>query len=222
MPTEIEIMAPFRLPDVRRPAAMPPLPEWCGSRIVAVKREVQPDPQTGGKWRPALTLPASMALSATQVAEIKVHVAELERLLGPTPEDDADAEMLALLTKMMMALPSSRRDELATEASGEALFMAVEDLPVRAVKSAYRRWCRNDVGSDKHGNPFNTRWLPSPAELREVADREIAGIRARICELKMLTTTEALIEYSEEHHVRMRDKLAAIGIGPKRSPLQTV
>jgi hypothetical protein len=165
-----------------------------------------------------------MALSSTLVAEIKVHIADLERLCGPTPEDsaDAEAEMLALLAKMMMALPSSRQDELATEAAGEALLMAVEDLPVWAVQSAYRRWCRNDVGCDKHGHPFNTRWRPSPAELREVADRELAHIKARICELRMLTTTEALIEYSDEHHVRMRDKLAAIGIGPRRSVLQTV
>jgi hypothetical protein len=186
-----------------------------------VQRESQPDPMTG-KWREVPTLPSDLRLSPTSIAEIKVHIADLDRLCGPTPEDDPDveAEMLALLAKMMMALPSVRQDELATEASGEAFLMAVEDLPVWAVKAGLRRWYRGDVGCDQGGNPYNTHWRPAPADLRAISMVELWRVRSRIEELKNLATAEERIEYSAEHCADMRKRLAEMWKpGPHRADL---
>lgn len=207
----IEIQEPFRMPDVRRPDKMPLLPVWVTSRLAAVRREMQPDLVTG-KWREVPTLPSELRLSPTSIAEIKVHIANLETLLGPTPEDDPDVEveMLALVAKMMMALPAQRQDELATEASGEAFLMAVEDLPVWAVRSAYRRWCRNDAGENAQGHPYDTHWRPGPGELRSVALTELWRVKGRIESLKALSVAEELIEYSEEHRENMKRRFVEL------------
>lgn len=207
----IEIQEPFRMPDVRRPDKMPSLPVWVASRLAAAQREMQPDPVTG-KWRMVLTLPVALRLTATSIAEIKVHVANLETLLGPTPEDDPDveAEMLALIAKMMMALPAQRQDELATEASGEAFLMAVEDLPAWAVRSAYRRWCRNEAGLNARGEPYDCHWRPGPADLRSVALTELWRIKGRIEDLKGIVIAEERIEYSDEHCADMKRRLGEL------------
>ena len=139
--------------------------------------------------------------------EIARHVAELDALSGPTPDDDttAEAQTLIVLTKMMLVLPAAKQNEASAEARGEAYMMALNDLPTWAVAAAVRRWYRGDAG-DRH----DYHWAPSPAELRALTIIELYRVKGRTAMLRNLLRAELLIEYSEEHCAMMRARLATV------------
>ena len=201
----------LQLPDVRRPERMPSLPAWVTSRVASLKIEMQPDPQTR-KWRNAPTLPANLILGQAQRDEIARHVADLYALCGPVPADDANVEIetLAIVTKLMMVLPSAKQNDLSAEARGEAFMDALDDLPPWAVKAAVRRWHRNECGNNAQGEPYDCHWCPAPADLRTLALVELWRIKARAEVLDKIAQAEPLIDYSDEHCKAMRGKLGSL------------
>ena len=202
---------PITLPDVRRLDQMPSLPAWLASRTASMKDEVQAA-LADGKHRKVPTLPANLTLSPTERDEVERHIAALDALCKQTPlnGDQWEAATLIVLTKMMLALPSSQQNEAGAEASGEAFQAALDDVPTWAVSAAVRRWYRGDCGLNERGQPFDYHWRPAPAELRCIALVEKWRVGQRADTLRKLLVAEPLIEFTDEYCKHMRARLAAV------------
>jgi len=111
---------PISLPDVRRLDRMPCLPAWLASRVGSMKDEYQRS--ADGGHRMVSTLPAHLLLSQAERAEVERHAAALDALCAQTPlaADEWENAALIIVTKMMLALPSARQNDVGAEASGEA------------------------------------------------------------------------------------------------------
>jgi hypothetical protein len=171
---------PIQLPDVRRLDQTQSWPAWLASRVESMKDECQPA-LADGKYREIATLPASLILGPAERAEVERHICDLDALCKQTPIDGAEweAATLILLTKLMLALPSSQQNEAGAEASGEAFQAALDDIPTWAVAAAVRRWYRGDCGLNERGQPYDYHWRPAPAELRRIALVERWRVEAR-------------------------------------------
>jgi hypothetical protein len=198
MGTELAVIEPLALPDRRRPAQMPSLPEWVVSRLESVKDNWQ----NGSK---VLTLPASMVLTEPQKGMLRQHIADLGQLIERNPETsaDAEAETLVTVTKMLLVLPAQRSTEQGNEAKGEAYLAALDDIPPWAVQEAIRKWYRGE-----HGPKFDYRWSPVPADLRSLARFEEYKVRGRMLVLQRIVDAVPLLEFSEEHCANMRQRLS--------------
>lgn len=202
---------PIPLPDVRRPDQMPSLPGWAASRVASMKDEYQAS-LADGKHRKVPTLPASLILNPAERAEIERHATALDVLCAQTPAnaDEWEAATLIIITKLMLALPSSQQNEAGAEATGEAFQAALDDVPTWAVAAAVRRWYRGDCGENENGKPYDYHWRPAPAELRRIALVEKWRVKARAETLRKLLAAEPLIEFSDEHCAQMRARLATV------------
>jgi hypothetical protein len=202
---------PISLPDVRRPDQMPSWPAWVASRIASISDECQPS-LSDGKYRTMPTLPSRLMLSLAERAEIQRTIDELTGLCDFTPEKSAQFEgaTLVVITKMMLALPSSQQNEAGAEATGEAFQAALDDLPTWAVAAAMRKWYRGECGLTARGEPYDYRWRPAPADLRRLAYIERGAVTGQVRTLKRLLEAEPLRELSEEHTAHMSDRLARL------------
>jgi hypothetical protein len=201
---------PILIPDVRRLDQMPCWPAWLASRVESMKDEYQRSPD--GKGRTVPTLPAHLMLTPAERVEVERHVAELDELCAQTPLAGQEWEGLALIiiTKLMLALPSTQQNDEGAQASGEAYQAAVDDLPYWAAAAAQRRWNRGDGGLNDHGLPYNYTWRPAPADLRRIALFETWRVKQRGETLRRLLVAEPRVEFSDEHCARMRARLATV------------
>jgi hypothetical protein len=201
--------ARLQLPDVRRQVQMPSLPAWVASRIASLSAEPQPNPETGG-WEQTLTLPANLILTPMQRVEIEQHAKELRALCTyvPLEHEAAEREVLAIVTEVMLALPSHGQNELSAEARGAAFISALDDVTPWAVRSAVRRWHRSDCGLNTRRQSYDYHWCPAPAELRSIAFTEMQRVLHRADQLERLLAAKERIEFSDEHCTTMRKRLA--------------
>jgi hypothetical protein len=208
---------PIQLPDVRRLDRMPSLPAWLASRVVSMKDECQATPS--GRHETVPTLPGNLILNPTERSEVDRHAADLEALCAQTPIEGAKWEgaTLIVVTKLMLALPSSQQNDAGAEASGEAFQAALDDVPHWAVAAAARRWYRGDCGLNEHGQPYNYTWRPAPADLRRISLVEKWRVNQRAVTLRKLLAAEPLIEFADSHCEEMRGRLAAVI--PRAAPM---
>lgn len=205
------------LPDVRRPDRMPSWPVWVASRIASIKDECQPS-LSDGKYRTMPTLPSSLMLSQAERAEIVRTIGELTKLCSRTPENDLQSEgqTLVVITKMMLALPSSHQNEAGAEATGEAFQIALEDMPTWAVSAAMRKWYRGECAPNERGEPYDYRWRPAPADLRRLSFLERGAVLNMARTLERLLKAEPLREFSDEYTSRMRERLSELATSMKK------
>jgi hypothetical protein len=199
----------LQLPDVRRQVQMPSLPAWVDLRIASLKTEPQPNPETG-KWERMLTVPVNLALTQMQRTEIEQHARKLRDLCvyTPTEHGGAEKEVLAVVTELMLVLPSQAQNDLSAEARGAAFMSALDDLTPWAVRSAVRRWHRSDCGLNVRGQPYDYHWCPAPAELRSIAFIEMHRLLSRVQTLERLLAAKEHREFDDEHCATMRKRLA--------------
>jgi len=154
-----------------------------------------------------LTLPQNLVPSADDRDHMLAHARELGKLISFTPAESADAEAqtLVIITKMLMVLPGAKSSETANEARGEAYLAALDDIAPWAVQEAVRKWYRGE-----HGPKFDYRWAPVPADLRGLAYAEQFRVKNRITMLERVAHAEPLLEFSEEHCARMRERLSKL------------
>jgi hypothetical protein len=204
-------MDPLQLPDVHRLDRLPSWPVWVASRVGSMRDEPQRS-TVDGKYRTLPTLPANLILNDAERVEIERHATDLEALCAQTPTISSEWEgaMLIIITKLMLALPSSQQNEAGAEATGEAFQAALDDVPTWAVASAVRRWYRGDCGENERGQPYDYHWRPAPAELRRIAIGEKWRVMQRATTLRNLLVAEPLIEFHAEHCEQMRFRLAAV------------
>jgi hypothetical protein len=209
LPTTIteDHIEPIQLPDVRRPEQMPSWPEWVASRIGSITIEPRPDKRTG-RWRDVATLPVSLSLKAREREALERYVSDIEILCGRTPavDQEAEQEMLVVLTEMMTTLPSPAQSEFSVEVRGAAFMAALDDLPPWALHSAIWRWNRGDCGTDHRGQLYNYHWCPAPAELRRVALAELARVKRRLHQAELLLRAECRKELDEQYCGDMRER----------------
>ena len=210
MPTELQVLAPLKLPDERRPALMPPLPDWAALRTASVSVA----------WlngRQVSQLPESLILSDDLRKDVLNHVSHLSKHLGMTPQTSADAEAqtLAIVAKMMLALPGQRATEDSAEAKGEAYMAALDDVAPWAVSEAVRRWYRAECGPK-----YNYAWAPAPGDLRTIALTEQARVSGRIVVLENIAYATPIVEFSDEHCAEMRAKMKKLSLQIGRMPHQ--
>lgn len=216
MGRELAKVEPILLPAkpsrdrLHAPATMPFLPAWLDSRLVSMRAVHQAD--ATGRHREVMTLPKGLMLNATERTAIERHVLALEPYLGWIPAADVKAEKatLAILTKMMFALPSQRRSEEGNEARGEAYMAALDDVTSWAVAEAVRLWYRGECRKIGDGRDDNYTFIPSPARLRDLAQRVEWRMRARILSLRKLLSAEELTEFTDEHCAGMLGKLQVV------------
>ena len=205
MGTELALIEPLKLPDIRRPAQIPSLPEWVVLRLESLKENWQSD--ATGKGSLALTLPADLILSDTERAMVEQHIRSLGTLVEKTPANSADceAETLIIVTKMLLALPGQKSTDTGNEAKGEAYLAALDDVPPWAVQEAVRKWYRGE-----HGGKFDYRWSPVPADLRSLARNEEFKVRGRMTVLERIARAVPLVEFSPEHCENMLKRLQEV------------
>lgn len=209
---------PISLPDVRRLDRMPSLPAWLASRVGSMKDESQRS-AVDGKHRTVPTLRANLILSPSERAEVEQHAMALDALCTQTPAeaDEWENATLIIITKLMLALPSSQQNDVGAEASGEAFQAALDDVPHWALAAAARRWYRGECGLNEHGHPYNYTWRPAPADLRRIALVEKWRLKQRAETLRKLLAAEPLIEFADSHCEQMRGRLAAVI--PRTAPI---
>jgi hypothetical protein len=187
------------------------LPAWA-SLLLGSIRKIEQRSSKDGKLRTISTLPMDKMLTPGQRSEIEAFVTDLEFLLDQTPESSAHcrAEALLLITKMLIALPSARQNEIDVEAIGESYEIALQDLPSWAAGLAVAAWYRGECGNNARGEPYDYAWRPSPADLRAIALAAAAPVSQRLKALRELLATEALVERDEEHCKVMCEQLSAL------------
>ena len=161
------------------------------------------------------TLPASLILNSSERGEVQRHIQELERftlldqpiVIRETTMSNAAAH--ATMIAGILLKGGKRLDQQASDQATEDYLDAIEDLPAWAVREAIRKWNRAEsVALDGRKHDFN--WRPEPPTLRRLALYELAGVRARIFNLRKLLDAEPLIEYSDEHRKQMLERLQAV------------
>jgi hypothetical protein len=209
----IPVTPPERLtlPDVYRLDRMPSLPAWVTLRVGSM-RDVSQATIADGKHRTVPTLPASLTLSPAERAELERYVAGLGGLCDQTPANGVvwEADVLVMITEMMYALPSNQQSEAAVAAVGKWFLRALDDVPTWAVAAALNRWNKADCGSNERGQPYDYHWRPAPAELRRLSLIEMWRLQGQAQLIRRLLRAERLIEFSEDHCARMREKLCSL------------
>jgi hypothetical protein len=200
---ELPQLEPISLPHVANLDVIPSLPAWVDALIATVSH--RPDRSTAGHYRNGPWMPAEAMPTAAQRCLIARHVDALKKLMVQTPERDKASGMatLALITKLMQAMPGYRMSEAAIKARVEAFMVALESDPYWAVAEAIRGWYRG-----KYGEQHDYRKQPAPAVLHKLAMREAwkIGIRAR--QLEDILNAETPLTFSDEHRERMLKRLA--------------
>lgn len=209
MANDLALIEPIPVPA--NPARMPSLPVWlerCSGALANVNQRDE-----AGQHRRVDTLPAKLIPSSSERAAIVQHVARLSRFLDlDQPITLRDREMdnasaLGVMIAALLAKKGQRMDAAVSEALTEDYLDALDDLPAWAVREAIRKWNRAESAQlDRKPHDFN--WRPEPPTLRRLAFIEFAVVKDRIDKLSRVLNAVPLLEYSPEHTVQMRAKLA--------------
>lgn len=85
---------------------------------------------------------------------------------------------------LLLAFPASNVSEAAAKARSAAYEMALDDVPVWAVRAAVKSWLRGDV--DLLGERVNLAFPPSPPQLRALAMDEWSKARGALWRYRRL------------------------------------
>lgn len=114
-------------------------------------------------------LAGGMSLTSNQRRELEGEAGKIEAALTGTGGDEARA---VLLSKLLMAYPSSGTSERMVEARVDAYRDALCDIPPWAIQQAIKKWHRGEAGEG-----HNYSFAPAPAVLRNACERVVAPWR---------------------------------------------
>jgi hypothetical protein len=201
MSTQVVLFEPIKLPDPRRPAMLPSLPEWAERSSVAVRLELQMTPDGKGFERQdVLVLPANLMPTPEQKREMIAHQEGLRSFLRDTPALSVTAEtrVATSVSKLLTVLAGERKSDLIEEARSEVYLDVLDDTPCWAVEAAVKRWFRHDCGTDERGKPHNYTFAPDPGTLRKIAQRECHEFGARIGKLQRVIDARLYIDCTKQ------------------------
>jgi len=197
MATELVKHEPLKLPDPRRPATLPSLPQWVARSTAAVRLEVQLKPGTREFERgEVLVLPAELMPSQAQREEMRSHVDNLRSYLRQTPAESVEAETVTatVVSKLLTVLAGERKSDLAEGARADVYLEVLDDVPCWAVDAAAKLWFRHDCGTDEKGKPHDYIWAPDPGTLRKIALRQTYEMTGRIGKLQRLLDAREFVD----------------------------
>lgn len=199
MANDLAIFEPIPAPDLKRLNSTPQWPGWLVRSSVAVRSELQTNPQTK-KFADVLVLPAELMPTPAQRCAIENHRDNLRSYLNQTPELDQSAETrtAAAVTKLLLVLPSMKRTDIGEEARSEVYLDVLDDVPCWAVENAVRRWHRHECGVDERGRPYDYKWAPDPGTLRRVAMSARYELLGRIVQLDRVLSCVAYVDCTHE------------------------
>lgn len=137
-------------------------------------------------------LPAAFALTAEQRATVSEMSSRLAQHLAPA----SPAEVGAALAILQCSFPMTITDPTAAKANVRAYAMALEEVPAFALEEAVRRVLKGEAG-------LKGSFMPTPPQLREVANDASRPARWHAVLLRRLLEAEVEREISEEERARV-------------------
>jgi hypothetical protein len=218
MGTEIALIEPIKLPDPRRPATLPSLPEWAARLNGAVRQELQ---MTEGRFSDLMVLPEELMPSPEQRRMMTEHRDSLRSSLLDTPAASVAAEtkVATAVSKLLTVLAGERKSDLVEEARSDVYLDVLDDVAWWAVDSAVRAWFKHDCGTDERGRPHDYKWAPDPGTLRKIALTFTHPIGARIGIIQRLLEARQYVDCSEQLEAG-RSALAGLNKAMKTGDLE--
>lgn len=199
--TALTTLDPIAAPSLRKPGALPSLPEWNVRLLNAVRPEVQLtlDGTTFEKQE-VLVLPKALMPNEEQRKAIQQHADILRSCLSQTPQQHIDFETrtATAVAKLLLVLSGERKSELAEQARSEVYLDVLEDVPYWAVDEAVRRWFRHECGLDELDRPYDYKWAPDPGALRRIARDVFFEFKARITQMQLILNAREYVDCSKE------------------------
>ena len=199
MDTQVAMFEPIMLPDPRRPATLPLLPEWAARLSGAVRLELQVTPD-GKSFVDILVLPPELMPTPDQRQALTSHRDSLRSALQDTPAASVGAEtrVATAVSKLLTVLGGERKSDLVEEARSDVYLDVLNDVPCWAVESAERLWFKHDCGTDERGKSHNYAFAPDPGMLRKIALREVYAIGARIVTIQRILDAREYVDCSKQ------------------------
>ena len=132
-------------------------------------------------------LPAAFALTVEQRATVAEMSSRLAQHLAPA----SPADIGAVLALLQCAFPAAPMDPVAAKANVRAYAMALEEVPAFALEEAVRRVLKGEAG-------LKGSFMPTPPQLREVANDASRPARWHAVLLRRLLEAEVEREITEE------------------------
>jgi len=152
----------------------------------------------GTHGRKVVTLPASSMPSQTQRAFIERRVAELDLMTQPGPAKEIDATIGAIIVRYATA----RQDDDMMRARMEGYRIVLRDFPAWAVREAYARWLKGEIGRE-HDASFP----PPERVLHECAKNLTLAAVGQKVGLQLILDAEGYQPLSEEEMAERRARL---------------
>lgn len=201
MGMELAIIEPIKLPDPRRPATLPSLPQWAARLSGAVRLELQmtPDGKTFER-QDILVLNLEMMPTVEQRQMMMDHMDSLRSLLLDTAANSvvAETKVATAVSKLLTVLAGERKSDLVEEARSDVYLDVLDDVPWWAVDSAVRAWFKHDCGADERGRPHDYKWAPDPGTLRKIAMTYAQPIGARIGTIQRVLDARQYIDCAKQ------------------------
>lgn len=201
MGTQLAIIEPIKLPDPRRPATLPSLPEWAERLKNGVRLELQltADGKSFEKSE-VLVLPPELMPSPQQRQAMTGHRDSLRSCLFETPAHSVVAEtrVATAVSKLLTVLAGEKKSDLVEEARSDVYLDVLDDVPCWAVESAVRSWFKHDCGVDERGKAHNYVFAPDPGTLRKIAQTFVYALGARIGTIQRILDARQYIDCSKQ------------------------
>lgn len=170
-------------------------PQWLIGCVKALGEGIRPK------------IPEAFALTAEQRTTVAEMSSRLARHLAPA----SPADIGAVLALLQCAFPSAPMDPMAAKANVRGYALALEGVPAFALDEAARRILKGEAGL-KHA------FLPTPPQLRDVANEASRPARWHAVQLRRLLEAEVEPETSPEARERVRAMVAdlAASLPPPR------
>lgn len=182
---DIATIERVKLPDLTRPVAQMSLPAWLNTQRDALAMNLQ---TVGKSFAEVATLPATLMPTKEQRVQISAllnHLRQERRRTGRTNDNDLK-ETMAIVSKLMIQLKDRRQSDEEVAVNLEAYEIALESIPVFAVRIAAWRWLADEAGNDLYGKPYDCRWMPDHVTLKRLAMQEVAKIDLLWTRLRMI------------------------------------
>ncbi|WP_262027124.1 hypothetical protein [Microvirga sp. Mcv34] len=137
----------------------------------------------------------------TQRAFIERRVAELDLMAQPGPVKEIDATIGALMLRYMTA----RQDDEMMRARVEGYRIVLRDFPAWAVREAYARWLKGEIGRE-----YDASFPPPERVLHDCAKNLTMAAMGQRIGLQMVLDAEAYRPPSEAEMQERRQRLETV------------
>jgi hypothetical protein len=152
----------------------------------------------GPHGRKVVTVPVSSMPNRTQRAFIERRAAELDLLTQPGPVKEIDAAIGALMLRYMTA----RQDDEMMRARVEGYRTVLQDFPAWAVREAYARWLKGEIGRE-----YDASFPPPERVLHDCAKSLLMAAMGQRVGLQMVLDAEGYQPPSEVEMAERRKRL---------------